>query len=185
MDLNRNFDWNYGFKGSSKNKDDEEFRGSGPFSEPECQVLLELTSQYQFDCFVSFHSGIRQIYVPFAGACVRSITLNTRTTAYKMLCTRTCLCRINTCTHCFVRITAFFLSLLLNIACGLCDADTLSKEKNLKPKNFDQMMELGKQMAAAASMRKPFSYGVAYNINDYTADGTIFDYMAGNRKVKE
>ena len=47
------------------------------------------------------------------------------------------------------------------------------------------MMELGKQMAAAASMRKPFSYGVAYNINDYTADGTIFDYMAGNRKVKE
>ena len=36
-------------------------------AEPECLVLTELTSKYNFDAFVSFHSGIQQIYVPFAG----------------------------------------------------------------------------------------------------------------------
>ncbi len=32
VDLNRNFDWYFGNKGSSSNKDDEEFRGTHPFS---------------------------------------------------------------------------------------------------------------------------------------------------------
>lgn len=45
------------------------------------------------------------------------------------------------------------------------------------------MMKLGQRMAAAVGSKKPFSYGVAYKINDYTADGTIFDFMAGNRQV--
>ena len=36
-------------------------------AEPECIILLNLTAMYRFDAFVSLHSGIRQIYVPFAG----------------------------------------------------------------------------------------------------------------------
>ena len=43
------------------------------------------------------------------------------------------------------------------------------------------MMELAHKMAEATS--HTFSYGVAYQVNDYTADGTVFDYMAGVRKV--
>ena len=44
------------------------------------------------------------------------------------------------------------------------------------------MLELAKTVAAAS--KKKFSYGLAYQLNDYTADGTVFDYMAGRRKVK-
>ena len=36
-------------------------------SEPETNVLKELSRKYPFDAFISFHSGIRQIYVPYAG----------------------------------------------------------------------------------------------------------------------
>ena len=36
-------------------------------TEPEGVVLEELTNKYKFDVFISMHSGIRQIYVPFAG----------------------------------------------------------------------------------------------------------------------
>ena len=43
------------------------------------------------------------------------------------------------------------------------------------------MLDLAK-IIAAASVKK-FTYGLAYQLNDYTADGTIFDYMAGKRKV--
>lgn len=34
VDLNRNFDWNFGAQGSSKNPQDEEYRGRHPFSGP-------------------------------------------------------------------------------------------------------------------------------------------------------
>ena len=36
-------------------------------SEPECGVYLDLTATHIFDAFVSLHSGIKQIYLPFAG----------------------------------------------------------------------------------------------------------------------
>ena len=36
-------------------------------TEPEGIVLEELTNKHKFDVFISMHSGIRQIYVPFAG----------------------------------------------------------------------------------------------------------------------
>lgn len=36
-------------------------------SEPETRVYRELTERVQFDAFISFHSGIRQIYIPYAG----------------------------------------------------------------------------------------------------------------------
>ena len=43
-------------------------------------------------------------------------------------------------------------------------------------------MDLAKKMAAAT--HNSFSYGVGYNINDYPADGAVFDYMAGVKKVR-
>ncbi|KAK7104536.1 hypothetical protein V1264_019234 [Littorina saxatilis] len=66
VDINRNFDWQFAKKGSSGDPTDEEFRGLNPFSEPECKVYTDLTQKVQFDAFVSFHSGIRHIYMPFA-----------------------------------------------------------------------------------------------------------------------
>lgn len=44
------------------------------------------------------------------------------------------------------------------------------------------MLELAKQMSHAT--KYDFKYGEGYTLNDYTADGTIFDFMAGVRKVK-
>ena len=43
------------------------------------------------------------------------------------------------------------------------------------------MLELADLMSQ--SMIHKFAYGMAYQLNEYTADGTIFDYMAGVRKV--
>ena len=59
--------------------------------------------------------------------------------------------------------------------------DSTSRAHNAKPANVEGMLSLAAQMAAAAL--KPFTFGVAYTLNDYTADGTVFDYMAGSRKV--
>ena len=50
-----------------------------------------------------------------------------------------------------------------------------------QPDNLSQMMELADIISKSSV--KSFSYGLAYQLNDYTADGTIFDYMAGHRKV--
>ncbi len=44
------------------------------------------------------------------------------------------------------------------------------------------MLDLADQMSQA--MANKFAYGMAYQVNEYTADGTVFDYMAGVRKVK-
>lgn len=35
----------------------------------------------------------------------------------------------------------------------------------------------------AKSSASKFTYGHAYDLNDYAADGTVFDYMAGKRNV--
>ena len=43
------------------------------------------------------------------------------------------------------------------------------------------MLDVADRMSHATSVR--FTYGVAYQLNEYTADGTIFDFMAGKRKV--
>lgn len=66
VDLNRNFDWNFGGEGSSTLKGTEELRGPYAFSEPESTVLRTLTKKYSFDGFISFHSGTKEIYLPFA-----------------------------------------------------------------------------------------------------------------------
>ena len=125
VDLNRNFDWNFGGKGSSTDAKDEEFRGQAAFSEPECNILLDITAKHKFDAFVSLHSGIRQIYLPFA--------------------------------------------------------DTQSKKIHKLPDNMDSMLKVVKLMST--STVHTFTYGLAYRLNEYTADGTIFDYMAGVKKI--
>ncbi|GFS24783.1 carboxypeptidase A1-like [Elysia marginata] len=66
VDINRNFDWNFGGKGSSNNPQDGEFRGPGAFSEQETEVFRNMSFMFAPDAFVSFHSGVRHIYIPFA-----------------------------------------------------------------------------------------------------------------------
>ena len=51
----------------------------------------------------------------------------------------------------------------------------------MKPWNLDSMLTLAKTLST--STLYSFKYGIAYEINEYTADGTIFDYMSGVRKV--
>ena len=59
--------------------------------------------------------------------------------------------------------------------------DTVSKKTRSKPPNLSSMLDVADRMSHATSVR--FTYGVAYQLNEYTADGTIFDFMAGKRKV--
>ena len=58
----------------------------------------------------------------------------------------------------------------------------MSKRSQRKPANVDAMMDVASKMSRATS--KSFTYNIAYRLNDYLADGTIFDYMAGVRKVR-
>lgn len=125
VDLDRNFDWEFGGKGSSSDPNDEEYRGTQPFSEPESRAFRELTLKYKFDAFVSFHSGINQIYVPYA--------------------------------------------------------DTKSKLENRRPDNVEDMLDLASELSH--STKYGYKYGHAYMLNHYTADGTIFDFMAGSRLI--
>ncbi|XP_064622834.1 carboxypeptidase O-like [Lineus longissimus] len=125
VDLNRNFDWEFAGKGSSGNKHDEEYRGPFPLSEPESRVLVDLTAKYEFDAFISLHSGIKQIYIPYA--------------------------------------------------------DTKSQTLHRKPDNIERMIDLASLLSHSTSHH--YRYGLAYELNDYTADGCVFDYMAGKRKI--
>ena len=61
-------------------------------------------------------------------------------------------------------------------------SDTISKKKRVKPPNLSSMLDVADRMSHATNAK--FTYGVAYQLNEYTADGTIFDYMAGKRKVR-
>lgn len=125
VDINRNFDWEFGGKGSSNNPADEEYRGPKPFSEKESLVYQDLTRKVQFDGFLSLHSGIKQIYIPFA--------------------------------------------------------DSVSQDAGRKPVNVNEMRRLAHILSNTTVFK--YQYGQAMNLNDYSADGTIFDYMAGKRKV--
>ncbi|KAK6180999.1 hypothetical protein SNE40_008948 [Patella caerulea] len=125
VDLNRNFDWEFGNAGSSNNPKDEEYRGKHVFSEIESKVYTELTGQQSFDAFISFHSGIRQIYLPYA--------------------------------------------------------DTKSKSTVREPPHLKTMTTLAEHLSVATKYK--YSYGKAYDLGFYTADGTIFDYIAGKKQV--
>ncbi|XP_071962021.1 carboxypeptidase A4-like [Antedon mediterranea] len=125
VDLDRNFDWEFGGKGSSGDPNDEEYRGPHPFSEPESFVFRDLTRRFHFDMFVSLHSGVRQIYLPFA--------------------------------------------------------DSISKEEKRVPNNMDAQLHLASKIARASV--DDFNFGIGYKLNNYPADGTIFDYMSGIKKI--
>lgn len=125
VDINRNFDWNFGGKGSSNDSTDEEFRGAKAHSEPETEIYLDIAHKIKIDFFISLHSGIRQIYIPFS--------------------------------------------------------DSYSKENKKVPSNIKYMVKLAKELAYATNYS--YKYGQAAELNFYTADGTIFDYMAGMQKV--
>jgi hypothetical protein len=58
VDLNRNFGymWGYDDIGSSPNPWDETYRGAGPFSEPETQVIRDFTEAHTFVISLSYHS---------------------------------------------------------------------------------------------------------------------------------
>eukprot|EP00118_Oscarella_pearsei_P002575 m.10928 g.10928 ORF g.10928 m.10928 type:complete len:414 (+) comp22807_c0_seq2:49-1290(+) len=127
VDLNRNFDWSFGGAGSSNDSADEEYRGLYAFSEPETQLLRNLVSSHSFDAFVSFHSGIRQIYVPFS--------------------------------------------------------DSLSKAAKKRHYNEEEELRLAEVIASVVPSNRQFTYGVGYEVNDYPADGTSFDYMAGRKNI--
>ncbi|KAK3092946.1 hypothetical protein FSP39_009226 [Pinctada imbricata] len=125
VDLDRNFDWEFAGKGSSSNQNDEEYRGPEAFSEPETNVFTGLANRIKFDLFISFHSGIKHIYIPFS--------------------------------------------------------DTKSKISKRNPPNFENMLDLASILSH--STQYVYKYGHSYDLSGYTADGTIFDYMAGVKKV--
>ena len=58
VDPNRNFDehWNYDEEGSSSQFPSETFRGTGPASEPETQVMQGLLDRLHFKFMVNYHS---------------------------------------------------------------------------------------------------------------------------------
>jgi hypothetical protein len=58
VDLNRNFGYKWGLDniGSSGSPSSDLYRGTGPFSEPESQVIRDFTIAHNFKISVSFHS---------------------------------------------------------------------------------------------------------------------------------
>lgn len=73
VDLNRNwgFSWGYDNIGSSPDPYDETYRGTGPFSEPETEVLREFINAHDFSVIVNYHA-FGDMYLPAWGF-VRSL----------------------------------------------------------------------------------------------------------------
>jgi len=67
VDLNRNYGYQWGFdnSGSSPYGSDETYRGTGPFSEPESQVMRDFIESRQFDITLSYHSYSNLILWPW------------------------------------------------------------------------------------------------------------------------
>jgi hypothetical protein len=68
VDLNRNFGymWGYDDEGSSPYTDDETYRGTGPFSEPETQHIRDFISAHEFVITVYYHSHSNLIIWPWS-----------------------------------------------------------------------------------------------------------------------
>lgn len=68
VDLNRNFGymWGYDDFGSSPDPDDETYRGTGPFSEPETQVVRDFISAHEFVITLYYHSWSNLVIWPFS-----------------------------------------------------------------------------------------------------------------------
>jgi hypothetical protein len=68
VDLNRNYGYKWGFDniGSSPNKGDFFYRGTGPFSEPETQTIREFCKSHHFLISNSFHVPTACVWPPWA-----------------------------------------------------------------------------------------------------------------------
>ncbi|MBN2227462.1 MAG: immune inhibitor A [candidate division Zixibacteria bacterium] len=68
VDINRNYGymWGYDDIGSSPDGEDEDYRGSGPFSEPESQVMRDFISSHSFVVTVYYHSYGNLVIWPYA-----------------------------------------------------------------------------------------------------------------------
>ncbi|HSW68142.1 MAG TPA: M14 family zinc carboxypeptidase, partial [Bacteroidales bacterium] len=67
VDLNRNFGYMWGFDniGSSPTPTSETFRGTGPFSEPETQILRDLCLAIPFSTALNYHSFSNLLLYPW------------------------------------------------------------------------------------------------------------------------
>jgi len=71
IDLNRNYGymWGYDDAGSSPNGWDETYRGTGPFSEPESQVIRDFVISRDIKLVLSYHSYSNLILWPYGYNC--------------------------------------------------------------------------------------------------------------------
>lgn len=67
VDLNRNYGYKWGGKGTSGNSCSDIFRGSAAFSEPETQAVKKFfeNTQEKFEAFLTFHSYGQYILYPW------------------------------------------------------------------------------------------------------------------------
>ncbi len=68
VDLNRNYDQNWGTEGTSNDPDSNVYCGEYPFSEPETKAIRELALDRQFTLSMSFHSYGEVIYYPWGNS---------------------------------------------------------------------------------------------------------------------
>lgn len=66
VDLNRNYGYQWGGVGTSKDPKSPIFVGSGPFSEPETQAIKKLHEQFKFPVSLSYHSFSELVLYPWA-----------------------------------------------------------------------------------------------------------------------
>jgi murein tripeptide amidase MpaA len=67
VDLNRNYGYKWGLDdvGSSPNTNAATYRGTGPFSEPETQIVRDFVEEHDFQALVSYHNYTQIIIYPW------------------------------------------------------------------------------------------------------------------------
>ena len=161
-------------------------------TEPETALLMNLTAENDFDAFISFHSGVKHIYIPFAGEVLF-------------------ICSESRCSFFYSVFLSFFISSVISLLClnSVNFTDAKSRDSHRGPKTEDLMLDIAQKMASATwanckssragrcivflvclcfpkiftASSAGFHHGRARELNDYPADGTIFDFMAGDREV--
>lgn len=65
LDCNFDYEWGYDIIGSSPSTEDEDYRGVGPFSEPESQAIRDFCVAHDFVITVAYHSYWNWILFPW------------------------------------------------------------------------------------------------------------------------
>ncbi|CEO94393.1 Peptidase M14 carboxypeptidase A domain-containing protein [Plasmodiophora brassicae] len=76
VDLNRNFDWEWGGPGSTAVRGSEEYRGPSAFSESEAAGLRDLILTNNYTAVVDVHSGEQQMFSAYVGTESKSLGRN-------------------------------------------------------------------------------------------------------------